>query len=217
MKKTIKILSLFVLTSIFIISCDNDKKKKDSEKTKNEKNQDGNKKDDKKDDKKEELTEKEVDFINYADMVCKYQEAIAEGREEDAQKITSEGKIIFQDLVNKYGAETFSSDPEAAKILLDELQKCQSIMEETGEWDRLASDLQMVIDQDMLPEGSEDDEYYDEDEYYEEGDEYYDEDEYYEEEGEGPPGGDWERYMELIEEGYSKKKQLRLCKMNTSK
>ena len=76
-------------------------------------------------------------------------------------------------------------------------------MEENGEWDRLASDLQMVIDQNMLPEGSEDDEYYDEDEYYEEGDEYYDEDEYYEEEGEGPPGGDWARYEELIEEDIS--------------
>ena len=38
MKKTIKILSLFVLTSIFIISCDNKKKKDTDTENKTEKN-----------------------------------------------------------------------------------------------------------------------------------------------------------------------------------
>ena len=70
--------------------------------------------------------------------------------------------------------------------------------------------IQSVINQNMLPEGGEDDDYYDEDEYYEEGDEYYDEDEYYEEEGEGPPGGDWARYEDLIEEGYSSEEAIKI-------
>ena len=82
-------------------------------------------------------------------------------------------------------------------------------MEKNGEWDVLVSELQKVIDQNMLPEGSED-EYYDEDEYYEEGDEYYDEDEYNEEGGEGPPGGDWARYEELIEEGKSPEEAIKI-------
>ena len=58
----------------------------------------------------------------------------------------------------------------------------------------------------------EEEEYYEEDEYYEEGDEYYDEDEYYEEEGEGVgiPGGDIERYMELLEEGYSNEDAIKI-------
>ena len=208
MKKTIKILSLFLLTSIFIISCDNKKKKDTDTENKTVKNKNGNEKDDKKDDKKEELTEKEVDFINYADLMCRYQEARAEERQDDLQKINTEAQIMIKDIEKKYG--DFETDPEVAEIVLNEIKKCQEAIEKNGEWDAVVSELQRVINQNMLPEGGEDDEYYDEDEYYEEGDEYYDEDEYYEEEGEGPPGGDWARYEELIEEGYSSEEAIKI-------
>ena len=46
--------------------------------------------------KKEELTEKEVDFINYADMVCKYQEAIAEEEKKMHKKLLLKEKLYFK-------------------------------------------------------------------------------------------------------------------------
>ena len=58
MKKVIKILSLFVLTSIFIISCDNDKKRKIQKKLKMKRIKMEIKKDDKKDDKKRRTNRK---------------------------------------------------------------------------------------------------------------------------------------------------------------
>ena len=211
MKKTIKILSLFVLTSIFIISCDNKKNDKES------------KKEDKNDSKIDKDIKKAGDAMcEMATIYINYQDAMQNGNMQDADKYEKEAEkqqeLIeeIKDMLKENYARGSKDYEKAKKSFLNELGNCKEELEKLGVWSTRETefdwDPEEESDEVEVESMDEEEEYYEEDEYYEEGDEYYDEDEYYEEEGEGVgiPGGDIERYMELIEEGYSNEDAIKI-------
>ena len=209
MKKTIKILSLFVLTSIFIISCDNKKNDKES------------KKEEKKDSKIDKDIKKAGDAMcEMATIYINYQDAMQNGNMQDADKYEKEAEKQqelleeIKDMLKENYARGSKDYEKAKKSFLNELGNCKEELEKLGVWSTRETefdwDREEESDEVEVESMDEEEEYYEEDEYYEEGDEYYDEDEYYEEEGEGPPGGDWARYEELIEEGYSSEEAIKI-------
>ena len=211
MKKTIKILSLFVLTSIFIISCDNKKNDKES------------KKEEKKDSKIDKDIKKAGDAMcEMATIYINYQDAMQNGNMQDADKYEKEAEKQqelleeIKDMLKENYARGSKDYEKAKKSFLNELGNCKEELEKLGVWSTRETefdwDSEEESDEVEVESMDEEEEYYEEDEYYEEGDEYYDEDEYYEEEGEGVgiPGGDIERYMELLEEGYSNEDAIKI-------
>ena len=155
-----------------------------------------------------------------ATIYINYQDAMQNGNMQDADKYEKEAEKQqelleeIKDMLKENYARGSKDYEKAKKSFLNELGNCKEELEKLGVWSTRETefdwDSEEESDEVEVESMDEEEEYYEEDEYYEEGDEYYDEDEYYEEEGEGPPGGDWERYMELIEEGKSPEEAIKI-------
>tara|TARA_B100001287_G_C22679534_1_gene529573 strand:+ start:478 stop:1131 length:654 start_codon:yes stop_codon:yes gene_type:complete len=212
MKKTLKILSLFVLTSIFIISCDN--KKNDKESKKEEKKE--SKKEEKKDSKIDKDIKKAGDAMcEMATIYINYQDAMQNQNMQDVEKYEKEAneqqELLeeIKDMLKENYARGSKDYEKAKKLFFNELGNCKEELEKLGIWSTRETEFDWDPEEEAEIIYTEEPEL--EDNEYE-GDEYYDEDEYYEEEGEGVgiPGGDIERYMELLEEGYSNEDAIKI-------